>query len=132
MTTIRARRLAALALAPLLSGLALASGCRGDQAPAPSLPRYTVRAEVVALPHPDARRRQIALRHEAMPGFADEGGKVVGMPSMVMPFGLLPAVSIEGLAPGDKVEVTFAMDWSGRTMQIERLTRLPKGTPLTF
>jgi Cu/Ag efflux protein CusF len=120
----------AAALLPL--ALALSPGCRGEPAPDPALPRYTVRAEVVTLPHPDARKRQIALRHEAMPGFADESGKVVGMPSMVMPFGLAAAVSLEGLAPGDKVEATFAMDWKGRAMLVEKLVRLPAGTALRF
>jgi Cu/Ag efflux protein CusF len=116
----------------LLLSLLLFAGCRGEEAPLPSAPRYTVRAEVVTLPHPQARHRQIALRHEAMPSFADESGRVVGMPAMVMPFALGASASIEGLAAGDKVEVTFAMDWRTRAMVIERLTRLPAGTKLSF
>lgn len=133
----RAPHLRVLAAA-LLSLLALA-GCRDSgRAVGPSgdaadgLRRYTVRAELVRLPDPAAARREVSLRHEAIDDFADAGGKVVGMGSMVMPFELAPGVSLEGLGVGEKVEARFAVGWSPPVLRVEQLRKLPAGTALEF
>jgi Cu/Ag efflux protein CusF len=120
-----------------VSALALvAAGCRSGDAPSPAAGpaarRYDVRAEVVALPRPQAKPPQLTLRHEAIPGFVDGSGAVVGMSSMVMAFDLAPSASAEGLNPGDKVEVRLAVDWSRPSLQIERLRKLPAETSLRF
>ncbi len=122
-----------------VSALALAvvtAGCRGGDAPSPAAGanarRYDVRAEVVALPRPQAKPPQLTLRHEAIPGFVDASGAVVGMSSMVMAFDLAPAASAEGLSPGDKVEVRLAIDWSRPSLQLERVRKLPAETSLRF
>jgi Cu/Ag efflux protein CusF len=133
------RRLLPAALLSLLTLLSLAA-CR-DSAPGPTsgsagaadgLRRYTVRAELVRLPDPAAPRREVALRHEAIDDFADAGGKVVGMGSMVMPFELAPGVQLDGAAVGDEVEVRFAVGWSPPVLRVEQLRRLPAGTALEF
>ncbi|GEJ58097.1 copper-binding protein [Anaeromyxobacter diazotrophicus] len=126
---LRAR---AALLAAALAALALAAACRGGSAPAAGAAarRYTVRGEVVALPRPQAKPAQLTLRHEAIPGFADATGAVVGMPSMVMALDLGPAASTAGLAPGDKVEAVLAVDFSRPLVQIERLDKLPASTAL--
>jgi Cu/Ag efflux protein CusF len=120
----------------LLGALAALPACRGGEGggkpPAASARRYTVRGEIVTLPAPGAGPRQIAVRHEAIPDFADRDGKVVGMGAMVMPFELAPGVSAEGLREGDPVELVLAVDWAGPSLRVERLARLPAGTPLNL
>jgi hypothetical protein len=91
-----------------------------------------VRGEIVTLPAGGAGPRQIAVRHEAIPDFADRDGKVVGMGAMVMPFELAPGVAVEGMREGDPVELLLAVDWAGPSLRVERLTKLPPGTPLSF
>lgn len=134
--TRRRRVLAAAALS--LAALALA-GCRdAGRSPgatgeaADGLRRYTVRAEIVRVPDAAAGKREVSLRHEAIDDFADANGKVVGMGSMVMPFELAPAVSVDGLGVGDKVEARFAVGWSPPVLRVEQLRKLPAGTALEF
>ena len=126
------RRLPLALLLPAL--LAAPAACRrGEQAaPAAAVQRYTVRGEVVRLPEPGRPAPEIVLRHEAVPGFVDQGGAAVGMASMVMPFDLRPGVSAEGLSAGDPVRFTFAVDWGHGAFWVERLKKLPPGTPLDF
>jgi hypothetical protein len=114
--------------------LALASlACRGGSEPptaGPAARRYDVRAEVVALPTPGKPERQLTLRHEAIPGFVDRSGAVVGMGSMVMALDLAPSVATKDLRVGDKVEVRLAVDWSRPLVQIEEVRKLPPETVL--
>ena len=130
---LRAALVASLSLL-LATGLA----CRDTSRSAPpgqaedGLRRYTVRAEVVRLPEAAARNREVALRHEAIDDFADASGKVVGMGSMVMPFEVGPAVALDGVAVGDKVEARFAVGWSPPVLRIEQLRKLPADTALEF
>jgi len=121
-------RAAALAL------LLLSAGCPSRPAPAPYGPvqRYTVRGEVVRLPEPGKPAPEIAVRHEAIPGFVDRTGAVVGMHAMVMPFAVGPDLPLGGLAPGDKVELRFAVDWGRVAFWVEGLQKLPATTPLDF
>lgn len=109
--------------------LAALAGCKGSS---PSVEvaahRYTVRGEVVSLP--TAPGGPLLLRHEPVDDFADASGKVIGMDSMTMPFPLAAGVSLEGLAPGDKVEVVFSMSWSPSRYAIESLKKLPADTVL--
>ena len=129
----------------LLTALLVASvlgACGGDRpAPAeeeePATPpdqSYSVRGEVVALP--DERRpddRQLRVRHEAIPDFVGFDGEVVGMASMSMPFPLAAKVDLEGVEPGDPVEMTFEVRWEGTPpIRIVDLEELPPGTALDF
>jgi len=117
--------------------LALAVGCQGSSTSAPAagqatVRRYTVRGAIERLPDPKGPIREMMLHHEAIDDFVDTSGQVVGMDSMVMPFPVAASVSLDGLAVGDEVEVVFAIDWSRSSFQVERLGKLPKGTPLQF
>lgn len=121
-----------VALAAALLSLVLACRSRdGGGAPAasPSARRYTVRGEIVRLPEPGGPR-QVSIRHEPIDDFADASGKVVGMGSMVMPFDVAPAVPVEGLRAGDKVEAVLAVDFSIPVLRIESLRKLAADTPL--
>jgi Cu/Ag efflux protein CusF len=122
-------RTAALVLAALATFPACRGGSGGSERAAAAR-RYTVRGEIVTLPSGGAGPRQIAIRHEAIPDFADRDGKVVGMGAMVMPFELGSDVALDGMREGDPVEVVLAVDWAGPSLRIERLTKLPPGTPL--
>jgi Cu/Ag efflux protein CusF len=116
-----------------LALLAAAGSDRASAAPSPQAPpvkRYVLRAEIVRLPDgPDA---YLTLRHEAVDDFTNETGEVVGMNSMVMPFPVEKKVSLDGLAVGDKVEVTMAVDWGEGYFQLERVQKLPRSTKLHF
>lgn len=122
-----------LAASFLLSIALLQAGC-GTPAntPAVAVETYAMRGEIVRLPSPPSP--EIAIRHEAVPDFRDENGKVVGMEAMTMPFGLAPGVDIAGLAPGDKVAFTLEMRWKATSdiVRISRLEKLPADTRLSW
>jgi Cu/Ag efflux protein CusF len=103
--------------------------CRGE--PPAAAPRsYTVRAEVVRLDAGGAAPRQVALRHEAIPEYADDSGAVVGMPAMVMSFDVAPAVPLEGLRAGDRIEADVAIGGRPAKLILQSFRPLPPGTPL--
>lgn len=111
----------------------LCAGC-GKPAEAPAVPvdTYAMRGEIVRLPRPESP--EIAIRHEAVPDFRDEAGKVVGMEAMTMPFALAPEVDLAGLAPGDKVAFTLEMRWKATRdiVRISRIGKLAAGTLLSW
>ncbi|HEX6200701.1 MAG TPA: copper-binding protein [Thermoanaerobaculia bacterium] len=127
-------------LLPALLVAALLGCGGGERVPAedavtdPPDQTYSVRGEVVALP--DERRpddRQLRVRHESIPDFVGFEGEVVGMASMSMPFPLATAVDLEGVEPGDPVEMTFEVRWEGTPpIRIVELEELPPGTELDF
>jgi len=121
----------------LLASLALGDGCEGRPAGGElgrtaSPRRYLVRAEVVALPDPSSRARELGLRHEPIDGFVDAQGRVVGMDSMVMLLAIERSLSLEGIAPGSKVEVLLSVDFARGAYRVERLVKLPDSTVLAF
>jgi hypothetical protein len=102
--------------------LLLAVSCGADKPAAPP-ERYEVKGEVMRLPSAD--KPEILIRHEAIPTFRDEAGKVVGMEAMTMPFSLGEGVSADGLAPGDAVEFTLEVNWAADKGPV-RVVRLAK------
>lgn len=114
----------AAALAGALGALALGA-CKQEQAAA----TYTVRGELKSLP--EEGQAELYLHHEAIPEFMNRKGEKSGMMSMSMPFGVAPAVSLDGLAPGDRVEVTFEVHWERNPpSQITAIRKLPADTEL--
>ena len=91
-----------------------------------------MRGEIVRLPAPGSH--EIVIRHEAVPDFRDEAGKVVSMEAMTMPFALAPEASIAGLAPGDRIAFTLEMRWQepSEVARISRIGKLPEGTTLSW
>ena len=96
---------------------------------------YAMRGEIVRLPASGAH--DITIRHEAVPDFRDEAGKIVGMEAMTMPFTLAAPVSqaaLDSLAPGDRVAFTLEMRWQDphELARISRIEKLPEGTRLSW
>jgi Cu/Ag efflux protein CusF len=115
----------ALALA---AGLGLAAGCGKHKGGAPAGARYTARAQIEAIDG-----RELTLHHEAIPDFVNAFGEKVTMESMAMPFAAEAGVALDGLAPGDLVEVRFHPDWNQTpSLRIDALTVLPPGTKLAL
>lgn len=108
---------------------------------APANPTYSTRGEVVTLPGIEGDA--LKLHHERIPTFANKDGKVgkdsqgkPGMKPMTMPFGKAPGVSYEGLKVGDKVGVTFEVNWSAerpdQRIVITKIEKLAADTSLDF
>lgn len=127
------RTIAALGLAAL-TPIALVACSRAAPEPDRGTPSaiYTVRGIVKALPNAE-KRTPLEVQHEAIDNFVNGDGVVVGMPAMIMPFPLAKGVSLDGIEPGDKVEITFAVWWRPKGhWEATRIVELPADTPLTF
>lgn len=122
----------ARAPALVLAVLAVAA-CTEPPTPAAGAPvqRYDVRGEVVRV-QGEGEAREVWIRHEAIPEFANRSGAKVGMSAMVMPFGVEPGLSLEGIGPGTKVRFRFAVEWDRNRIAIESLEPLPADAPLDF
>ena len=110
---------------------ALLAACR-DPAPAPpaAADRYRVRGEIARLPARPGD--ELSVRHEAIPTFKDRSGATVGMDAMVMGFAVAKGLPVAGLAVGDKVKMTFAVNWAQPSLTVEKLEPLPADTLLQF
>lgn len=112
------------ALLPLL-----AAGCSGKAEEARGN-TYTVRALVENLPNQGSG---LYLTHEAIDNWVGRSGKIVGMSTMTMPFPMAEDVSLEGIEPGDKIEVQLHVDWEADLpIRITGLRELPRDTELDF
>ena len=118
-----------LAAAAALLAVA-ASGKGGTDAPTgPADAPYSTRGQVMELPR--VAGGELSVHHEAIHDFRDRDGKPSHMDSMSMPFAVAPEVSLAGIAPGDKVEMTFEVRWEGQpTLRIVKLQELPESTAL--
>lgn len=95
---------------------------------------YTVRAEVLRLPDPEKPNPTLAIRHEAIDGFVDQHGTVVGMDAMVMFFPVAPSAPTGNLAVGDPVSVRFTVVYRRDSVSVtlDEVELLPAGTELRF
>lgn len=92
---------------------------------------YRVRAEIRRLPVEGRPSPELTVRHEAIDGFIDPSGAVVGMDSMTMPFPLADEDLAAGYSPGDLVEMTIEVDWEAQpAVVVTALEPLPPGTEL--
>lgn len=105
--TVPTIRVALAAFAVLLAS------CGGQKTADKPPDVYTIRGEISRLPAPGRSPRELWIHHEAVPSFKDTEGEVVGMEAMTMPFPLAEAVSVEGLAVGDRVEFVLEVRWEG-------------------
>jgi Cu/Ag efflux protein CusF len=92
---------------------------------------YDVRGQVVDVPREG--RGDLTVHHETIAEFRDRDGKPSEMESMTMPFAVAPGVSLAGIAPGDKVEMTFEVRWEGIVpLRVVALRELPESTALAL
>lgn len=93
-------------------------GCAKQKEPPPTVHRveYTVRAEIVRLPTPGEPAPELQARHEAIPSFVEKYGEAPkGMRAMTMPFPVEAGLDLSALRVGDKVALTFEVDYSIET-----------------
>lgn len=117
---------------------AVESGAAAPSAPAPPAgaltppdATYLLRGKVTALPRPGASPPELVVQHEAIPSFADARNRVVGMDAMEMPFAVGPGVTLEGVEPGDPVEMRLEMRWDANPpASLAMVRELPADTPL--
>lgn len=95
---------------------------------------YTVRGEVFELPEKGKPQREFKVHHEAIDNFVDSEGKVVGMNAMTMAFPPGDGVSISDLSLGDKIELTFSVWRTDKSLDwfATKIVKLPADTQLTF
>jgi hypothetical protein len=130
-------------LAMMISSLGLVACGGGEPAPEAEMAgeepavtdkmTYTVRGEVTQLPEPGAEGSDLMVRHEPIPDFKNAKGEVVGMNAMTMPFPVSNDVSLDGIAVGDKVRLTFEVQFQPATSFVTtEIDRLPPDTELDF
>jgi Cu/Ag efflux protein CusF len=109
-------------------------GLEADPAtPAAAPDVYVVRGEVVSLPGRDDPTRGFYVRHEAIDDFKGGDGAVLGMDAMTMRFPVDDPAVLEGIEVGDKVELTYEVNWHGEPMQrATRVLELPADTELVY
>ena len=95
---------------------------------------YTVRGEVLELPQKGKPQREFKVHHEAIDTFVGSDGKVVGMNAMTMAFPPGDGVSISDLALGDKIELTFSVWRTDKSLDwfATKIVKLPADTALIF
>ncbi len=98
--------------------------------------RYTVRGQVAMLPIADNPASEFMVRHEAIPHFVGEGGEL-GMDTMTMPFPVADGLSIDALKVGEKIELTFEVDFDAQSKKMVAyravaVTAIPAETELDF
>jgi Cu/Ag efflux protein CusF len=102
-------------------------------APAVNSDVYIVRGEVAALPASGDTTYGFQVRHEAIDDFRAADGTVLGMDAMTMQFPVYDPRLLEGVAVGDKVELTYEVNWHGEPIQrVSALRKLPSDTVLEF
>ena len=89
------RSLAVVVLVFFMAGVALADDAY----------TFKVHGVIRGLPGKGLAKDEILVKHQAIPDYRDESGKVIGMMAMTMPFYLAPELSVEGFAEGDTVEL---------------------------
>ena len=113
----------------LALAVALGSTACRQAALTPADATYSTRGQVIEVPK--VEDGELSVHHEAVPDFRDRDGKPEHMDSMSMPFAVAPEVSLAGIAPGDKVEMTFEVRWDSQpTLRVVKLQELPESTAL--
>lgn len=120
-------------------GAIIAAGCSRGQtnrlpaADASDAQTYVVRGEVISVPHAGKPGTQFILKHEPIDTFRNASGQIVGMSTMGMPFTPGKGVSLEGIRPGDKIEMRWVLQWKPEAKEyVESVRKLPMETQLRF
>jgi Cu/Ag efflux protein CusF len=120
-------------------GAIIAAGCshgqRNDQpaGAASDAQMYVIRGEVISVPQAGKPETQFIVKHEPIDNFRDASGQIVGMSTMGMPFTPGEDVSLEGIRPGDKIEMRWVIQWKPEAKEyVESVQKLPTETQLRF
>ncbi len=122
----------------MLGAIVAASCTRGQTnnqpaAAASDAQTYVVRGEVISVPQAGKPGTEFVIKHEPIDNFRDASGQIVGMSTMGMPFTPRKGVSMEGIKPGDKIEMRWVVQWKPEAKEyVESLRKLPTETPLRF
>jgi Cu/Ag efflux protein CusF len=94
---------------------------------------YRVRGVIRQLPRADEAGTPLLIHHEAISDFVGISGDVEPMEAMTMAFPVASEVSLEGLAPGDRIAFDLEVDWTAPPpAQITALEKIPPETELEF
>jgi Cu/Ag efflux protein CusF len=120
-------------------GAIIAVGCsqgqRNDQpaGEASDARMYVIRGEVISVPQAGKPGKQFIVKHEPIDNFRDAAGRIVGMSTMGMPFTPGKDLSLEGIRPGDKIEMRWVIQWKPEAKEyVESVQKLPTETQLRF
>ena len=120
---MRMAGLLTLVFAPML-----ALGCDEKRTPE----EYTVRGRITAMPAGE-QSEELDIHHEAIPTYKHRDGQVRGMDAMVMTFAPASGTSLQGLAVGDPVQMTFEVRWDEHpALVIRQIQELQPDTQLGF
>jgi Cu/Ag efflux protein CusF len=113
------------------SAAADSTGCKHHAAPQTSSSssdkqfNYTIKGIIKALPGDGRAKNEILVKHEAIPDYRDEGGELVGMAAMTMPFYISDKISLAEFKVGDKIEMVLeqriGVKFSEEVISIKRL-----------
>ena len=94
---------------------------------------YVVRGEVISVPQAEKPGTQFIIKHEPIHNFRNAAGQMVGMGTMGMPFTPGTGVSLEGIKPGDKIEMNWVLQWQPEVKEyVKSVRKLPLETQLRF
>jgi Cu/Ag efflux protein CusF len=94
---------------------------------------YVIRGEVISVPQAGKPGTEFIVKHEPIDNFRDASAQIVGMNTMGMPFTPGKGVSLEGIRPGDKIEMRWVMQWKPEAKEyVESVRKLPAETQLRF
>ncbi|HEX2994788.1 MAG TPA: hypothetical protein VHP14_08190 [Anaerolineales bacterium] len=94
---------------------------------------YVIRGEVISVPQAGKPGTALIVKHEPVDNFRNASGQIVGMSTMGMPFTPGKGVLLEGIKPGDKIEMRWVMRWKPEAKEYaESVRKLPMETQLRF
>lgn len=113
----------------LAAAVAFGCGDKKDSAEPPSGKSYTVRGKVDRV---DADGKTVYIHHEEITAFENAFGETRPMKPMTMGFAT-GGVSLDGIAAGDPVEMTFHTDWKAKpALRLDAIKKLPPDTKLAL
>ncbi len=87
---------------------------------------YTVKGVIKGLPGNGLAANEILVKHEAIPGYRDDSGAIVGMMAMTMPFYVAEGLSLGGIKEGDTVEMKVEQHLRPKfTEEVTSITKVP-------
>jgi Cu/Ag efflux protein CusF len=127
----------ALGIIAMLASIAAAGCSRGQRNEQPAgagdAQIYVIRGEVISVPQAGKPGTEFIVKHEPIDNFHDESGQIVGMSTMSMPFTPGKGLSLEGIKPGDKIEMRWFLQWKPETKEyVQSVRKLPSETQLRF